>query len=116
MNYTKSEKRVLRELVAAAYERELTKALKELNKNFLKWEKGQINAFELHDHIHKFHDGISRELWNVYANGHHDFAVIQAIANEIILRKEVENTLWSKIEQRVNILKERRKRWPDPRF
>ena len=107
MNYTKSEKKNLRELAALAYERELAKALEELYKNFSQWKKGKVHAFDLQDYIHKFHDGISRELWNTYATGHNDFAVIQAVARGIILKKEIKDTLWPKIKRRVDILKDK---------
>ena len=106
MNYTKKEKKNLRELAALAYERELVEALEELYANFSQWKKGEIQAFDLQDYIHKFHNGISRELWNVYAAGHNDFAVIQAVAKGVVSEKEVKDVLWIKIKPRADILKD----------
>lgn len=107
MNYTKSEKRALRELSALAYERELSEALDELYKDFLKWKRKRIYAFDFKDYIHKFHNGISRKLWSIYADSRYDFAVIQAVAKGILTKEEVTDTLWPKIEQRVNIFRDR---------
>ena len=72
-----------------AYERELAKALESLEGNFKRWRKNKITAFELSDLIHKFHNGIARELWGFYTGGHSEMIVAQAITKGIILKSEI---------------------------
>jgi len=72
-----------------AYNRELAKALEALEKNFLRWRKGKISAFELSDLIHKFHNGVAHNLWSFYEMGHAELIVRHAIAEGIILKTEV---------------------------
>lgn len=87
--FTKSERKELRRLAALAYERELAKALEVLKENFRQWKKNKITAFELSDLIHKFHNGIARNLWSFYETGHAEIIVRHAIAEGIILKTEV---------------------------
>ena len=37
-----------------------------LEENFKLWRKSKITAFELNELIHKFHNGIARDLWSFY--------------------------------------------------
>ncbi len=64
--FSKSERAQLRKLAGTAWEAELCAALKELRGDFQRWEAKFINAFELTDKIHEFHNGISRELYKRY--------------------------------------------------
>jgi hypothetical protein len=59
----KSNRRKLRELAGVAYTRELSAELAKLEGDFGQWRSGEIDPFELSDRIHRFHDGISRDLW-----------------------------------------------------
>ncbi len=72
-----------------AYERELAKALGLLEGNFRQWKKNKITAFELSELIHKFHNGIARDLWSFYTTGHAELNVKHAIAEGIILETEI---------------------------
>ena len=63
---TKKEIKVLRKLAALAYERELGESLAELGKGFDDWRAGEIDVWQLNDHIHRYHDGDSRDLWKKY--------------------------------------------------
>lgn len=62
--FTKGEHRKLRDLVGTAHERELASALRDLHKRFAEFDRGAIDAFELKDDVHKFHDGPARESGN----------------------------------------------------
>jgi hypothetical protein len=64
----KPVKRKLRELVGAAYEAALRQELLKLREEFARWERGEIDGFELTERIHKFHDGPARELYKLYAS------------------------------------------------
>ena len=61
--YTKAQKKRLRQFRETANERELDQELEKLYWNFKKWRDKEIDGFELHDLIHKHHQGPSRELW-----------------------------------------------------
>jgi len=67
--FTKSERKELKRLVELAYERELSKSLESLGEDFKRWGKTKISAFELSELIHKFHNGIARDLWSFYTTG-----------------------------------------------
>lgn len=77
--YTKAERRQLRTLAAAAYERELSSALEELEQAFGRWRQGEITAFALSDAIHEFHQGAARQLWKFYNDLPTDLVVAAAV-------------------------------------
>ena len=95
--FTRLERKELRRLAGMAYERELAKVLEALEKNFLQWRKGKINPFELSDLIHKFHNGIARDLWNFYETGHIELNVRHAVAEEIVSKAEISPCLLVKL-------------------
>jgi hypothetical protein len=66
MEYSKTEKRALRLLLAEAHRRELTGALKRLHKEFGLWESGDIDSFELNERIHHYHQNEARAIWSRY--------------------------------------------------
>jgi hypothetical protein len=63
---TKANSRKLRELAGVAYSRELGTELSNVEKEFGRWRSGEIDPFELSDRIHRFHDGVSRDLYIAY--------------------------------------------------
>ena len=73
-------------------------SLARLEENFRQWRKKKISAFELSDLIHKFHDGIARDLWSFYETGHRELSVRHAIAEEIILKSEVSPGILEKLK------------------
>ncbi len=66
---------------------------------FKLWRKKSIDAFELSDLIHKFHDGENRDLYKFYAYHQSPFAVPSAIARDVILELEVSKELLEVIDQ-----------------
>lgn len=95
--FTKSERKELRKLAGSAYERELAKALETLEESFRQWRKKKISAFELSDRVHKFHNGVARNLWSFYEAGHTEIIVRHAIAKGIILKTEVSPGILEKL-------------------
>lgn len=69
MDHSKSEKRVLRKLLAEAHRRELTQALERLYGEFRHWESGDIDSFELDERIHHYHQNDARIIWSRYNGG-----------------------------------------------
>ena len=89
--YTKSIRKELQALNGLAYERYLDQALTELQKQFFSWESKEINAFDLNEAIHQFHNGKSRELYN-YFGGSRDMNAIRvarAIIEEMLTESEI---------------------------
>ncbi len=97
-HFTKSERKELRRLVGLAYERELAKALEALEESFRQWRKNKINTFELSDSIHKFHNGVARDLWSFYEAGYTELSARHAIAEGIILETEVSLGILEKLK------------------
>jgi hypothetical protein len=54
---SKRLKRLLHEYGGKAHEAELREALVPLAEAFKRWERGEIDSFELKDMIHRFHQG-----------------------------------------------------------
>ena len=75
----KKQKKHIRDMAAAAYEREMTAALDKLLAAFQEWNQGGVTPFALDEKIHHYHDGVARELYKQYATGHPDMAVLLAL-------------------------------------
>lgn len=85
---SKPLKKKLRALVALAHERELAQELAQLEKHFLRWRAGEIDAFALNDLVHRYHDGSSRELYKRYTFGTLELIAASAIARGIVSEAE----------------------------
>ena len=89
-NLPKPIKRVLRQLMDLAYERELHRELEKLDQSFAAWREGTISSFELNALIHKHPDGPSRELWSRYRNVRAaDMLVTSAVVEGLIKEEKV---------------------------
>ena len=86
---SKRLKRLVREWVAVANDRELSKALIDLRAHFEAWQRGEISAADLNDLIHQFHQGASREIWKKYATNHLEPAIGFAVATGILRQEEL---------------------------
>ena len=87
--FTKSERREIRRLADVAHERELSSAAADLQSVFEQWRSGRIDVFALNEQIHKYHDGISRDLYKRYAMGEAHWNVASAIARGVLKESEV---------------------------
>jgi hypothetical protein len=67
--------------------------LTELRAQFDRWDRGEIDSFELNDLVHKYHDGTSREIWKRYATSHLAPAVASAVAAGVLRRDELPEEL-----------------------
>jgi len=95
--FTRNERKELRILAGLAYERELTKALELLEGNFKQWRKNKISTFELSELIHKFHNGVARELWSFYTTVPAELNVKHAIVKGVILKNEISPGILEKL-------------------
>ena len=82
-------KRLVREWAGIAHDRELRRALSELRIQFDRWERSEIDSFELNDLVHQFHQDASREIWKRYATTHLEPAVASAVAAGVIRKEEL---------------------------
>ena len=86
--FTKAQRRRLRKLGATAYERDLSAELTKLETEFGRLRAGEINAHELSDQIHRFHQGPAQKLFLAYEHSNLDFAVAHAIHRGLITEEE----------------------------
>jgi len=84
---SKAQGRRVRELLSIAYERELSNELADLEVSFSDWRRGEINAFDVSQAIHDFHQGVSRELYSRY-QADPDLVVARAIQKGVISKDE----------------------------
>ena len=102
--YSKDVKRRIRELAAVAHERKPAVALGELEGDFARWRQGSIDAFEVSDRIHRFHDGVSRELWKQYSSGATlDSQVAHDIASGAITEEEAGAEVVAALQPRIEM-------------
>jgi len=87
--YPKNIKRLLREYMMEAYERELHRELVKLDQSFAEWRAGQIGSGELSYRVHQYEVGPSRELYKKYNDSPHDVNVAYAIVTNILKRDEI---------------------------
>ncbi|TDO92001.1 hypothetical protein DFR79_10827 [Halanaerobium saccharolyticum] len=106
-DFSKKTKKEIRRLAGLAHERELEKALADLNLKFKQWEKKELDPFELDDEIHKFHNKISREIFKKYnSSDMKDHYVAIAIANGIIDKDEVAPEAYHELEFLIERIKD----------
>ncbi len=64
--YSKNIKRLLREYMMEAYDRELHRELAKLDRSFAEWRDGKLGSGELSYRVHQYELGPSRELYKKY--------------------------------------------------
>ncbi len=95
--FNRGEKSKLRQLASEAWEAELTNALDELFERFCIWADDGISAMDLSEEIHQFHNGISRELYKIYAMLPPPLAVARAVAVGILDEESLDPSLREKL-------------------
>lgn len=85
----KKIKRLVREWAGVAHERDLRNALSELRVHFDRWERGEIDSFELNERVHRFHNGPARDIWKRYATTHLEPAVASATVAGVLRKDEL---------------------------
>jgi hypothetical protein len=100
-------KRLLREYAGRAHEAELHQALVPLADAFKRWERGELDSFELNELIHRFHQGPSREIYVRYVSRDFEPALAHAIATGLIDRTAVPAELLDHLARLIEWLEER---------
>jgi hypothetical protein len=106
MTTDQANQKKLRELAGLAYRRELAAELAKLEAKFARWRSGDIDPFELSDEIHRFHDGVSRELYNLYGNLPPNQSVPRAVALEILQEADVPPELLAALESTLQFFRD----------
>ena len=82
-------KRLLRKWAGEAHEEELRRALVPLAEAFDRWKRGDIASSELSNLIHKFHQGLPRELFVKYNTNHLEAPVAHAIVSGVLDKDKI---------------------------
>jgi hypothetical protein len=101
---SKSVRKKLKELSGIAYQRDLDKALETLFTQFKKWNSKEIDCFALNEKIHKYHDGIARDLWKFYRNDP-GFIVAKSISDNTLSEKDVPQEIYKVLERQIKAYK-----------
>lgn len=105
--HSKAVKRQLRVLSEMAHEAELRHALTDLAVQFDRWQKGDLDSFQLTEEIHKFHHGPSRKLYNYYAAppfGFEEMKIAHAVVAGFLPREKIPPELAPIIDQHVALI------------
>ena len=104
-NYSGKIKRLLREYMIEAYERELHRELSNLDESFAEWRNGAISSGELSHRIHQYEIGPSRELYKQYNYGSDDNSVAYAIVVGILDVDEVPAELFEALSGPISMFR-----------
>ncbi len=108
--FTKSQQRRLRELGALAHERELAHAPAQLEAEFIRWRANELDAFELCELVHRFHDGPARGLHARYEPRNADMTVASAIHRGVLTEEEAGSEILELLGSHLALLREVRER------
>ena len=91
MEVSKQTRKRLRELKAIAHAKEIEIHLLKISNKFEDWKNKKIDCWDLCDQMHQFHNGIQRDLFNLYnATGTNDMlAIARALALGIIKKEDI---------------------------
>jgi hypothetical protein len=103
----KMQRQRIRELAALAHERELARELGAVELDFSRWRRGEINAHELCDQIHEFHNGAARRLRSLYNGDLLDMVVGAAIARGVLSEREVPPEMGDVLRRHIDYARER---------
>jgi hypothetical protein len=89
-NADKVHRQRLRDLASLAYDRELSRELSGLEHDFERWRAAEMNACDLSEAVHEFHQGPARELFSAYGHSDLELVVAGAIRRGVISKDEVD--------------------------
>jgi hypothetical protein len=105
--WTKSQRRLLRELAGRAYDRELARELGPLEADFARWRRGEIDVHGLSEQIHRFHNGPARRLYLDYTSTHREIAVGAAIGRGILTEEEATPEIFEALKGLIELARDR---------
>ena len=104
-DFSKSEKKRLRELAALAYKRDVSNSLSKLAAKFDEWKSGAVTALQLNEALHEYDRGESRDLWSRYDSNQFDIQVASAIVRGLLTDAEVGKEILTLLLTQIQFLK-----------
>jgi len=101
---SKRTEKKLRDFAALAHERALARALDKLYAEFELWRNGTLNAFDISQSIHEFHNKTGRKIYSFYAGAEPRLVVSATVRDEILTREEVGDELLSELGPTLELL------------
>lgn len=89
--FTKSEKRKIRELGGLAWDRLLKAELSKIGQAIAQMENDEMNPHDVNEMVHKFHKGISRDLFTRFSDSLPWIGVCRARYDGILTEEEFAN-------------------------
>jgi hypothetical protein len=105
--WTKSQRRLLRELAGKAHDRELARELGALEADFARWRQGEIDVHELSEQIHRFHNGPARRLYLDYMSTHLELSVGAALGRGVLSEEEATPEILEALKGFIELARER---------
>jgi hypothetical protein len=96
-DFSKAERRVLREIAGKVREAEAHRMLEKLDDRFLLWRNGKVLSAELFEDIHQFHQREARDLGSIYRALSEQEAVARGVALKLISEASVPHDLLAKL-------------------
>ena len=103
--FSKSEKKRLRELAALAYERDVANSLSKIASQVDEWKNGKITALQLSEALHEYDRGESRDIWSRYDSNQYDIEVASAIVRGLLTEVEVGKDVLTLLSNQIQFLK-----------
>ena len=103
--FSKSEKKRLRELAALAHERDVAKSLSKIASKVEEWKNGKITALDMNEALHEYDRGESREVWSRYDSNQYDIQVASAIVRGLLTESEVGKEVVALLSTQIHFLK-----------
>ena len=107
VEFTKHERKQLRELASDIYETELGALLETVASSGDQWRGGALLASEMSDAIHQFHQGESRRHWTMYQSLSEDQIVARGIALGLIGDGKLPHALKEKLSHLLALFQSR---------
>jgi len=104
--YTKAVRKRLRDLVAMAYEKELSLEMEKLAGQFKLWQEGKIDVWDLEEAVHKFHNGPARKLYNRYNDVSPEVIVPYAVVRGLVSFDDIPQEIAEEMRFKIKFFKE----------
>jgi hypothetical protein len=101
----KAQKKELRRLAGLVYERELGHWLRQLRDRFDDWQRGEIAASELSEHVHEYDQGPARVVWARHTHLPPVTRVAWGLAEDLLDEAEVEPRLLELVRESAEVLR-----------
>lgn len=99
IDYPENISKILRELSAIAYHREMDAELEKLNQKFKAWQEKITDTFDLTEYINEFDDDVTKSLKTFYNDPDPGLPVTAAITKGYLKEEEIPEEVLKYIKQ-----------------